>query len=244
MTKFDELKRVLFASVPYLCLVLLSCHSQSALEVRVKEMLEFDKFNKSMLDERAMILVASETDRRFFTRDDLDAYVTHAKESHEIYKASDFKVIQMHEDEHSPFALIAYEFNWNVTLDGTTRTTHIVSDDIWERGVDGWHRLSAAMTSTGTNPEKTGVSRVISASSDQTGQHPGLAAIVGPATVSCLNASSDIQNPQPPPSCNILAPGYTGSVTVGQSVGASAAGTVTLTCNGQRNKLSCSARVQ
>jgi hypothetical protein len=118
-----------------------------------------------------------------------------------------------------------------------------VSDDIWERGIDGWHRLSAAMT-TATPSGQTSVSQIVAASSDQTGQHPGLAAIARAATVSCLKASSDTQNPQPPPSCNILAPGYTGDVKVGQSVGASGAGTVTLTCTGQGNRLSCGARVQ
>jgi hypothetical protein len=240
-----QLRRILLTLLPCLCLVLISCHRQSDLEMRVREMLEFDHFNKSMLDERAMILVASATGRRFFTRDDFDAYVAHAKENHETYKASDFRVIQTTEDKHSPFALIAYEFNWNVTLDGTTRTTHVVSDEIWERGIDGWHRLSAALTTT-TLSGQAKVSHVISASFDQTGQHPGLSPIAGPATVSCLTATSDIQNPQPPPSCNILTPGYNGDVKVGQSVGASGAGTVTLTCsgNGQGNKLACSARVQ
>lgn len=86
--------------------------------------------------------------------------------------------------------------------------------------------------------------QTVSASSDQTGQHPGTAAIAGPARVTCASASSDIPNPQPRPSCNITAPGFGGDVKVGSTIGAGGAGTVTLTCNGQGNRLACTARIQ
>ena len=86
--------------------------------------------------------------------------------------------------------------------------------------------------------------QTISASSDQTGQHPGTAAVPGPASVTCTSAASDIPNPQPRPSCNIVAPGSPGDVPVGTTIGTSGAGTVSLTCNGQGNRLNCSARIQ
>ena len=91
---------------------------------------------------------------------------------------------------------------------------------------------------------KRAAAQTISASSDQTGQHPGTAAIAGPARVTCVSATSDIPNPQPRPSCNITAPGFGGDVKVGSTIGASGAGTVTLTCNGQGNRLACTARIQ
>ena len=73
-------------------------------------------------------------------------------------------------------------------------------------------------------------------------QTPGSAAVKGPAQVTCASATG--ANPRDnPPSCNITAPGYGGTVNVGQTVGTSGAGTVTLTCNGQA-PLSCSARIQ
>ena len=73
-------------------------------------------------------------------------------------------------------------------------------------------------------------------------QHPGSAAIRGPASVTCASAVGS--NPrQYPPSCNISAPGYYGVVNIGQTIGTSGAGTVMLTCNGQA-PLRCTARVQ
>lgn len=81
---------------------------------------------------------------------------------------------------------------------------------------------------------------VISARTDGTGQHPGTAAVSGATTITCTSATSDIPNPQPPPSCFIVAPGFSGNLNRGQSAGTSGAGTVTLNCNGQGNILTCS----
>lgn len=86
--------------------------------------------------------------------------------------------------------------------------------------------------------------QTISARTDKTGQHPGTAAIKGPATIKCTSATSNIPRPQPPPSCYVTAPGYSGQLNKGQSAGASGAGTVTLICNGQGDILTCSASVQ
>lgn len=94
---------------------------------------------------------------------------------------------------------------------------------------------------TGSKPSSP---QTISARTDRTGQHPGTAAIRGPATITCTSASSDIPNPQPRPSCFVIAPGFTGDVQVNSRVGSSGAGTVTLNCNGQGNILTCSASIQ
>lgn len=85
--------------------------------------------------------------------------------------------------------------------------------------------------------------QTISASVDNTGQHPGTASVSKAATITCLSAQSDLANPQPPPSCYFTAPGFFGSLNRGQTAGTSGAGTVTLTCSGQGNQLRCSARV-
>ena len=84
----------------------------------------------------------------------------------------------------------------------------------------------------------------ISATVDKTGQHPGTAAVGGPATITCTNATSNIPNSQPKPSCFISAPGFSGNLNRGQKAGTSGAGTVTLNCSGQGDFLSCSATVQ
>ncbi len=86
--------------------------------------------------------------------------------------------------------------------------------------------------------------RIISARVDKTGQHPGTAPVTGPTTITCTNATSDLPRPQPPPSCFIVAPGYSGQLNKNQSAGTSGAGTVTLNCNGQGNLLTCTARLE
>jgi len=95
-----------------------------------------------------------------------------------------------------------------------------------------------------SEPKSTKATRSISATFDKTGQHPGTAPVKGPATVTCTNATSNVPRPQPPPSCFIVAPGYSGQLDKGKSAGTSGAGTVVLNCNGQGDFLTCSASVQ
>jgi len=73
--------------------------------------------------------------------------------------------------------------------------------------------------------------------------HPATAAATGPATLTCLNATSEAQNSKPVPSCHLVAPGFTGNLLKGQAANVTAAGTVTLTCNGQGPMLRCTARL-
>ena len=190
--------------------------------------------------------MASQSGRRIFTKDNIEQFIAHTREKGEKYEPSGFKVLSNDESDTVRFATITYEVTWHVSIDNNTRSTHVVSHEIWERQIDGWHRLAAAMDSN-TAPAEGGpkvVAQIISAHTDQTGQHPGLAAIGAPAKVTCATATSDVPKPQPQPSCNINAPGFNGDVKVGGVIGTSGAGTVTLTCNGQGNRLACSARVQ
>jgi hypothetical protein len=90
--------------------------------------------------------------------------------------------------------------------------------------------------------EKAAVSQTISASFNNTGQHPGSAAVKGPVQITCTAANSNHPNGSPRPSCQVSAPGFGGPLERGKSAGTSGAGTVILTCNGQ-GRLTCSLRI-
>jgi hypothetical protein len=217
---------------------------RDALEQEVRNTLDLTKFDKTKIDDHLVIEVSSNSaGTRFFSRDDVVKFIENARSKGYKFETSDFKVLSKTESNDSSFATVRYEVTWNVSAGEDKYITHVVSNEIWERRVDGWHRLAAAMDTARADSQRVAV-QTISASNDATGQHPGLAAIAGPAKITCLTAASDIPNPQPRPSCNINTPGFFGDVAVGNSVGASGAGTVTLTCNGQGNRLTCTARVQ
>jgi hypothetical protein len=90
--------------------------------------------------------------------------------------------------------------------------------------------------------------QTISASRDQTGQHPATAAVT-PQTygtiIQCLNAKSDVPNPQPEPSCHVAGPDFSVDLKVGNVAypKGNRSETVTLTCDGQGNRVQCTARV-
>jgi hypothetical protein len=70
----------------------------------------------------------------------------------------------------------------------------------------------------------------ISASFDQSGQHPATAQVTGVATVSCSEGAGGQSSPV---DCLILAPGFMGEVALHKSVTTSGAGTVQLSCSAQ-----------
>jgi hypothetical protein len=86
-----------------------------------------------------------------------------------------------------------------------------------------------------------GAPRTISAKSDETGMHPGGAAVTGPVHVTCVTAVSDTGS-EVPPTCVVTAPGTDGVVGIGKTVATNSAGTVTLTCKGE-GALKCTARI-
>jgi hypothetical protein len=84
--------------------------------------------------------------------------------------------------------------------------------------------------------------QTISASARNGGQTPGTAAISSPSAVTCTAAMGGTSGTK----CRIIAPGYSGLVSVGQSIGTTGAGTVTLYCSGSypaNGGLSCTAKV-
>jgi hypothetical protein len=96
-----------------------------------------------------------------------------------------------------------------------------------------------------TNAQRARLGKVTSlqATTDGAGSHPATAAIAGPAKITCLNAVSEVPNSKPVPSCHVVAPGFTGNLAKGEAKDLTAAGNVTLTCNGQGPMLRCTARV-
>lgn len=92
--------------------------------------------------------------------------------------------------------------------------------------------------------EATGSTRVIIATQDITGTHQAQTAILGPAAITCTSATTDTPDPNAPPLCSIMAPGWSGPVNIGSSVGANNAGTVILTCGGRGTSLRCTATIK
>jgi hypothetical protein len=134
-----------------LCICVLGCpDSQSvasdgrSLEDAVRENLDWAKFDKTKLDDHALVVVASGAGRRVFTRDNIEAFHVDAQKENRSYLISKFKVLKKDESSKSRFATITYQVTWNVS-GGSTKTIDLVSREVWERQIDGWHRLFAAM---------------------------------------------------------------------------------------------------
>ena len=96
-----------------------------------------------------------------------------------------------------------------------------------------------------TNAQRARLGKVqsLQATTDSGVSHPATAAIAGPAKITCLNAVSEAPNSKPVPSCHVVAPGFTGNLAKGEAKDLTAAGNVTLTCNGQGPMVRCTARV-
>jgi hypothetical protein len=95
------------------------------------------------------------------------------------------------------------------------------------------------------NAQRARLGKVTSlqATVDKSGPHPATATITGPATLTCLNAVSEVPNSKPAPSCHVVGPGFNTDLDTGHTAKLTGAGNVTLTCNGQGPMLRCSARV-
>lgn len=79
---------------------------------------------------------------------------------------------------------------------------------------------------------RPGKVQALSANADKDGQHPGTATTTGPASLTCVRATSDSPN-GPAPSCSVTAPGFSGILEKGKTANTTGAGTVNLKCNGQ-----------
>jgi len=145
------------------CALLWSCSHRSAattsstakpdlppaktLEQTVRETLDFSKFDPNSLDEHLVIVSSSSEGRHYFARQDLSDFVQHAETKGEKYEVKAFKVLEKDAElDGSSFATITYQVTWEISLDGkTTNSVDEICHEIWEREVDGWHRLFAAI---------------------------------------------------------------------------------------------------
>jgi hypothetical protein len=230
------------------CLALFSCSRKGqpfdTLEQAVRSSLDFTRFDKTKVDDHFIAVVASEGGSHVFNRSDLENFVAHIQKNNEKYEVAGFKVLSKDESKDSIFASISYEVNWNVTVNNKSHATYAVYHDTWEREVDGWHRLAAAISSK-TMPGLAGqVSpQNISAYSDEKGMHPAIAPIARSVKVTCVTATSDIPSAQSKPSCKINAPGFLGDLQVNATISTNDAGTLQLECGGQGDRLACTAQV-
>jgi hypothetical protein len=84
--------------------------------------------------------------------------------------------------------------------------------------------------------------QTISATADVNGKpRAATAKIDGPSNIRCTSAAGQAGDGDKP-SCQIIAPGYAGTVEIGKIVAADREGTVTLTCNG-KPPLRCTAEI-
>jgi len=85
-------------------------------------------------------------------------------------------------------------------------------------------------------------SETMTATADVNGKpRAATAQIDGPSNLRCTSANGQAGEGDKP-SCQIVAPGYSGKVEVGKSVALDQAGIVTLTCNG-KPPLRCTAEI-
>jgi hypothetical protein len=94
----------------------------------------------------------------------------------------------------------------------------------------------------GAQRQRPGKVTSLQATTDKGGSHPASTEITEAKTITCLNAVSETPNAKPAPACRIVAPGFTGILSIGKSASATGPGTITLTCSGQ-GFLRCNARV-
>ncbi len=146
-TKMMATKVLLFG----LCICVLGCpDSQSvasdgrSLEDAVRENLDWAKFDKTKLDDHVLVVVASGAGRRVFTRENIEAFHVDAKKEKRSYTTSAFKILKKDESSKSRFATITYQVTWDVS-GGANKKLQLISREVWERQIDGWHRLFAAM---------------------------------------------------------------------------------------------------
>ena len=119
----------------------------STLENELRESLKIATYDPTKISPDVIMLVTSPSGRRFFRRDDLEKFITHAKAKHEGYDPADIKILHIETSPGSRYAGVTYTVGWNITIDNKTRSTEVVAHEIWEHQMDGWHRLFSAMDS-------------------------------------------------------------------------------------------------
>src|ERR1700734_1601271 len=205
----------------------------NSLAEEVRRSWDFSHFDKTTIDEHFTAVVASEGGSHVFNRKDFEDFVAHLQRNKEKYDVSGFKVLSTDESPDSIFASISYEVFWNITIDNRSNATYAVYHDTWEREIDGWHRLAAAIFSKKMESMAVqGPPQSISAIRDNKGTHIAIAPVAKSAKVTCLSAASDFPKPQVKPTCRINAPGFLGVLQVNSTISTSDNGTVQLACAG------------
>lgn len=118
-----------------------------SLEDQVRERLDFSKFDRTQIDENTAVLVSSKLGRRFFNREAIEKFHDAAKANGDTYSITSFKILEKDETPTSRYATIKYETAWQISIKGKTSTLNTISYEIWERQIDGWHRIFSAIDS-------------------------------------------------------------------------------------------------
>jgi hypothetical protein len=124
---------------------LCSCNhrgSHPSLEDSVQAMLDPSKFNVTMLDENAVVLVVAENGSpKFLTPAQVSDFFAKAKTAG--FKTSGFNVLQ--KEDSGQFASIAYRVSWTIPANNSTNTVHVLSHEIWVHETHGWRRVFATI---------------------------------------------------------------------------------------------------
>lgn len=130
------------------CTCKVTSSSERAFQDLVRSSLGSNNFVPTRLDDHTVVLVSSSSGRRFFSRQNIETFQADAKARGETYEASDFKALDTEESEKSRFASITYDVTYKVSKGNKTTLVHVRSHEIWERQVDGFHRLFATIESS------------------------------------------------------------------------------------------------
>lgn len=116
---------------------------RQTLDQAVWNMLNPDTFDLTSLDDQCTVMVEVGTNRQFFTKQDIAAYLATAKAAGTKFQASNFKVLN--KNETGKFGSITYQVVWKSSTGNSTTTVRLTSKEVWERQASGWVRLFAAM---------------------------------------------------------------------------------------------------
>jgi hypothetical protein len=120
-------------------------YTYPTLESAVREMSDFSRFDGTKLDDHTTVVVSSGGGRRFFNKEDIEAFHADAKRNGDSYTSTALNILSKEEPSNCHFASISYEVSWNISVGNKLQAVRVHSQEIWERQIDGWHRLFAAI---------------------------------------------------------------------------------------------------
>lgn len=126
--------------------MLVSCNRQGTdqgLEADLRKSLDSRTFDITKLDDHTIVLSASDGGRHFLTRDDIKKLVNDSKKKGETWEVSEFTMLNKYASPNFRYASVTYRVVWNISGGDKTKA-ELVSHEIWEHQVDGWHRIFVA----------------------------------------------------------------------------------------------------